>query len=132
MDNRIFNVNGAGDKQLAAVLELVFNQLGERTFAKGWSINEDKGLILHAYHSGKPMNEFPIPLRASEALPMVLAWLKDADAGRIKHTSSWDQPYNGDGDNRPGWRVYCEDWGQIAGLGGTICAIKPTNLWFGK
>lgn len=129
MDNRIFNVNGTGEKMLLSALELVFMQRGEKTTCSAWQATE-KGLILLWY---KCEGSTPLPsskgMTAVEVLPMVLGWLSDVDIRDIE-MGRWD--VDQDGHNSIGWRVYCEDWGKVGGNSSAICAVKPAFMWYGK
>jgi hypothetical protein len=130
-DNRIFNINGKGDEMLLDTLRLVFKQNGFG--CSGWKFSIDHGLIL-TWHVDKEcnINAFPEKLNADQCLPIVSSWLKGKEAKTVKHTLNWDMFTDHDGSNSEGWRVYCEDWGHVAGLHIAICAIKPVTLWYGK
>lgn len=132
MDNRIFNVNGNGEQMLLDTLRLVFAQEGQKTTSKAWLSTKQHGLILLWYKSDeKGVSAFPAPLTADQCLPFVLAWLESDEAKSVE-LSGWDADTDHDGDNGSGWRVYCEDWGQVADIHAAICAIKPVVLWYGK
>ena len=131
MDNRIFNVNGKGDKALLATLQLVFQQCGDKTTCKGWRFSKEHGLILLWWADGKDVVKLPSGLTAEQCLPMVVSWLGDAEAKTVVKTS-WDASCDHDGGNGEGWRVYCADWGHVAGESSAICAVKPVVLWYGK
>lgn len=124
-DNRVFNVNGSSLERLVATLELAM-QSGH---AKGWSFSKDHGFILFDY--GECENKFPAELSAQAVAPMAFAWLKSPDALSMT-CSGWDADCDHDGDNSPGWRVYVEDWGHVAGKWGVHCAIRPAFMWHGK
>jgi hypothetical protein len=129
MDNRIFNVNGEGDEMLLLTLKLAFDQAGHNTMVTSWSVDKEKGLILHHYSSkGTP---FPMPLKAEELFPLIKAWLGDAEAKTIE-CEGWDSDMSHDGHNSFGWRVYCEDWGHVNSDHGAFLAIKPAYMWHGK
>lgn len=130
MDNRVFNVNGTGDKQLLATVELVFMQEGDRTFCKSWIHDKEKGLIL-LWSIENKTNPLPVPLSAMECLPMISAWLKSDEAKTVR-LSGWDAAVDHDGEDGQGWRVYCEDWGHVGNFTSAICAITPAVMWYGK
>lgn len=132
MDNRIFNVNGKGAEALRSTLQLVFNQEGEKTTCKAWKFSQKHGLVLFWWaEEGNGRNKLPSELTAEECLPMVWAWLHGEEAKTVELTG-WDKAVDHDGDNGEGWRVYCEDWGHVAGEHSAICAVKPVVLWYGK
>lgn len=130
MDNRLFNVNGRGDEMLLATLNLVFAQDGSILTCKSWKFTPEHGLILAWYHD-KDFNAFPAALTAEQCLPFVSAWLKSDDAKTVK-LGEWEGKIDHDGSDDAGWRVYCEDWGYVAGYHQAICAVKPCVLWYGK
>lgn len=127
-DNRIFNVNGRGDEQLLAALNLAFSQEGSS--AKAWKSSKRHGLIL-LWHNGTDGTPFPSAMTAEECLPFIKAWLKSEDAKGVEMIG-WDANADHDGDNGMGWRVYCEDWGHVDNSSSAICAVKPAMLWYGK
>ena len=131
MDNRIFNVNGEGEKMLLAALELAFMQRDENTRCVAWQTTE-KGLILLC---DQCKDSTPLPsskgMTAAGVLPMVIGWLSSVDLNGIE-MNMWDDDHDHDGGNSLGWRVYCEDWGKVGGNGSAICAVKPAFMWYGK
>lgn len=132
MDNRIFNVNGEGEQMLLDTLKLVFTQEGDNTTCKAWKQTDEHGLLLLWWHEDRDKtNPFPAPMTAEQCLPFVTAWLKSDAAKKVK-LDGWDASTDHVGSNGAGWRVYCEDWGHVAGRSDAICAIKPVVLWFGK
>ncbi len=130
MDNRIFKVNGSGLMRLAETLELVFNQEGSNTTAKGWKETEEDGLIL-CWVYGDGMHRFPAPMSAAQCADMAMSWLQSEASKNIK-LSSWCQDQDHDGHNGAGWLVYCGDWGHVGAEHYSICAIKPCWMWYGK
>lgn len=133
MDNKIFNVNGSGQKMLEDTLQLVFFQSSERTVTKSWSLCPKKGLILYWSNNvdGIDVNSFLTPLTAEEVTPMVWAWL-NSDGALVTEMIGYDKDADHDGSNSLGWRVFVEDWGHINGSPYAICAIKPAYMWHGK
>lgn len=129
-DNRVFNVNGAGDELLLAAISLAFEQEGKNTTAKAFAFDKEKGLVL-LWHVENGATAFPAPLDARRAAEVVSAWLMADDAQSVSR-SSWDSDYDHDGHNEAGWRVYVEDWGHVGNWRATICAIKPACQWYGK
>lgn len=129
MDNRVFNINGEGLPFLVATLKLAFMQETQHG-AIGWDVLPGKGFVLLAY--GDAPNKFPGELSAEECAPMVYRWLNSPIAKAMDCTG-WDADSDHDGSNEYGWRVYVEDWGHVGKhTGGTICAIRPAYMWYGK
>jgi len=133
MDNRIFNVNGSGEKMLLDALNLVFLQEGENCKIEGWSESKEHGLILHWYapDSNTEISLFPTPLTSADCLPIVLQWLAGDFADTVE-LSQWCNDFDHDGSNSKGWQVYCGDWGHVGNNHGAVCAIKPAFMWHGK
>lgn len=130
-DNRIFNVNGCGDKQLLATLKLAFAQ-ADIGGCRQWVFTKEHGLILGwQVDRDQRMNMLPTDMDAEGVMPMVLAWLQSDDS-KMTICKGDDSAYMGDGSNKDGWRVYCERYGHIGEFHATICAIKPVSLWLGK
>lgn len=130
MDNRQFNVNGKGEEDLLATLELVFKQEGKNTTCKAWKITKKHGLIL-AWHKDDRFTGLPAGMSAKTILPLVTSYLESPEAADVELTD-WDENEDHDGSNSKGWRVYCEDWGHVDGCFYAICAIKSVYLWHGK
>jgi hypothetical protein len=137
MDNRQFNINGQGKEMLQRTIRLAFEQEGQRTTAKAYVIDPDKGLVL-LWHPVKETMPFPAHFNADAATEFIWAWLQSEP--KMEHTD-WDADLDHDGHNSMGWRVYCEDWGHVQ-LGPrhstkeashyAIVAVKPAYLWHGK
>lgn len=138
MDNRIFNVNGAGKEMLADTLRLALwqqrggyaDQRGGK--AEGYMVSPTHGLILMWHVS--PTNgghKFIAPLGAEPLAEMIMEWLKTEEARSIA-LGDWEEDIDQDGHNSKGWRVYCEDWGHVDGNHYAIVAVKPVYLWHGK
>lgn len=130
MDNRIFNVNGRLDRDgkelLAETLRLAFKIAGAK--ASGFRICPVRGFVIYQYESTKA-TKFPVALTADQVLPQILAWFESRPACELK---DWDANADHDGDNGPGWRVYCEDWGHVADEYEAFVAVKPAFMWYGK
>lgn len=133
MDNKIFNVNGSGQRMLEDTLRLVFLQSSERTTAKSWSLCPKKGLILYWFDKvdGVKVNEFITPIDATAVTPIVWAWLNSDEALNIEMLG-YDSNTDHDGSNSLGWRVFVEEWGHVNNSPYAICAIKPAYMWHGK
>jgi hypothetical protein len=137
MNNRIFNINGRGQKMLADVLDLaMFHQHGcyegnTQLTASGYKFSRDKGLIL-LWHADTPgTHKFIAPLGAEALATTIMEWLKTEEASSVK-LGDWEMNLDHDGHNSLGWRVYCEDWGHVGGEHYAIAAVKPCYLWHGK
>lgn len=140
MDNRIFNINGAGLDKLKATLNLFLFESKERgssmTF-EGYTIDVDKGFVLMTYgvEASKGHIKFPTPLNVDVVSEIVYTWVMSNEALKTTLTC-WDCNSKHDGDNDLGWRAYVEDWGHIKTRNSTInwecIAIKPAYLWYGK
>lgn len=128
MDNRVFNINGEGPDMLKRVLALAFEQSGNSKCPAYETT--DKGLVLLWCKTDRSI-PFPAPLDADQASLVVWSWLESDDAKSIK-LSGWDIDYDHDGDNEPGWRVFCEDWGHVGSSHYSIVAITPAFMWHGK
>ena len=131
MDNRIFNVNGrldrGGEELLKSTLRLAF-AIMDKT-AKAWRVTKKSGLILDWWDS-EGANKLPSPLDADGAFALVLPWLR-SDEAKETTLDRWDEDYDHDGENGPGWRVYCGAWGYVEGHQ-AIVAVKPVFMWYGK
>ena len=128
MDNRIFNVNGIGLDRLISTLELAFSQ--EDYSCTSWTFSKDHGLIFH-WCAQKGHNTFPVDISAEEAARVAWSWLTTDQAGEVEKTE-WDIDLDHYGHNSDGWRVFCEDWGHVAGQSSAICAVRPVHAWHGK
>jgi hypothetical protein len=157
MDNRLFNVNGTGDDMLLLTLKLAGMQESSRPdcFA-GWRYVPDFGMVLYWHTKAEEgIAPFMHNLTAEEVTPVVARWLKSSEEAkaevaklRVRRSaypewkepaygiedprSTWDLDQQHDGDNYPGWRVYCQNWGHVAGSHYSICAVRPAFMWAGK
>jgi hypothetical protein len=112
-DNFHIDISAEGDKTLGKAIDLAFNG---RT-AEGYIIG-DFGLcfLWSLYEKRSGTVAFPFKCNAEAAADFARRWLAEADYGR--------QPDH-DGDNEKGWHVYNDAWGQVAGMHGSIVAVKP-------
>ena len=130
MDNRIFNINGKGQKYLQRVLELALDQSGFSSF-KSWA-ETSKGLVLYwTDHPNTKANKLLGATSAENITPMVFNWLSSPFAKTIE-LDDWDSDIDQDGHNSEGWRVFCEDWGHVDGSPYAVCCITPAFMWHGK
>lgn len=132
MDNRVFNVNGEGDDLLRSTLYFAFSQAGHR--CEGWRIDVEKGFILYWHVEGdNPLvAKFPFPIGSDSVFSLVKEYLARNETWKEAKLTSWDRNADHDGSNSQGWRVYTEDWGQIAHDCYAFLAITPAYLWHGK
>ena len=114
---------------LLDTLKLVFAQK-DMTVCRAWAFSQKHGLIL-LWNPDTDSTVLPAPMNAEQCLAFVTAWLASAEAKTVEK-SGWDGACDHDGSDSTGWRVYCDDWGHVAGFHGAICAIKPVILWHGK
>ena len=132
MDNRIFNVNGKPKAMLRSALALAFWQEGERTAARAYIVDPVKGMIL-LWHPDGDCKKFDRAMGVDDVAEFVWDWLKTKPATECV---GWDRNYSEVHDtdvwSERGWRVYCEDWGHVAGNHYAIAAVKPAFMWIGK
>lgn len=130
-DNRNFDISGDSKNQLLKTMEclLAGDKEGEEGKVNGFVYDEEKGLILMSY--GDDMNKFPVPLGAKALTDIVWDWLQTDEAKAVKHTGN-DINMPHDGHNEIGWRVYVEAWSRVGDRWGSIVAVKPKYLWYGK
>jgi hypothetical protein len=143
MDNNQFNINGRGTVMLEAAIKLALMQrdcyTSEPTFdqrpltAAGYMIHPKKGLVLlwHVDSTNSTHVKFLTPHTADMIAKLAIVWLSSPEAKNIE-LDGWDCNTDHDGHNSLGWRVYCEDWGRVAGQYEAIVAIKPAYIWYGK
>ncbi len=130
MDNRQFNVNGEGKAMFLATMKLAFEQSGH-VQAKGYFIDPKFGMVFlwHNDACSSSATNLPAPFNAEDSTNFAWAWLQSEPDIECK---DWDADDDHDGSNGLGWRVYCENWGHVAGNHYAIIAVKPAYLWFGK
>ncbi|QDJ96389.1 hypothetical protein Xoosp13_203 [Xanthomonas phage Xoo-sp13] len=88
---------------------------------------------MYCYSSSSAQTAFPIPLSDSSAATLAWDWLNSDESKNFDFPKTgWFADNDHDGSNSLGWRVYCEDWGNVNGDYGVICAIHPAFLWYGK
>lgn len=130
MDNRVFNVNGRSKEQFKATMKLAFlNEYGDMQTAKAWEFIPKKGLVF--YWTDSKGDKFPVPVSVEGASEIAWEWLQ-SDQAKEMEFASWDHDADHDGSNDLGFRVYCEDWGHVAGRWEAIVAVRPAYCWYGK
>lgn len=138
MDNRVFDFIGRTDEQLLMALELaMLNEYGESISAKGWMIDQKKGLILFEYLGESKSTAFPSPLGAEELFPLIKKYLSQESTWQNTDFSEFEVDLEHDGDNEEGFRIYTENFGGIQNsnkikYSGSFLAIKPCYCWYGK
>ena len=128
-DNRVFDVNGRGQKMLAAAISLAFQQQNDDAMASatGYSVDRDVGITLHWLNDGHGVTgvvPFPSRMSADRCADVVWDWLQskpDVSPGKGQ-----DADIDHDGDNGAGWRV------RLGEVHTAICAVRPVLLWYGK
>ena len=130
MDNRIFNVNGAGADLLAEVLAIAFTQSGMGK-AKSWRFVPDKGFVLY-WAEVEHAHKLPSSMGPQSLAPMIREWLSSDEAESMACEGYDANPNDSDVETEFGWRVYVEDWGHVGGNHAAICAVRPAYMWYGK
>ena len=135
-DNRIFNVNGVSKDFFMEALDLAIRQSGYKPTS--WSIHHTKGFVLHwapldNTFSNSNYTPFPSHLSSKSIGNIIWEWMHEETQIKIHLDSEWDVDTDHDGDNGDGWRIYCEDWGNIDECGDyAFIAILPVYIWYGK
>jgi len=88
----------------------------------GYSTEGRKKLVLYWRLSDKA-TELPYPMTLEQAAEFAIGWLEHADYG---------QKPDHDGDNKKGWRLYCEDWGFVGDDYYAFAAVEPVWAMYGK
>jgi hypothetical protein len=133
MDNRLLNINGETQEQLALALQIAFTQTSSKWMAMSSTVTQEYGLILSWWYDKSKTDMIPFisPLTFELATPIVWAWLQSVKTEDFK-LGAWEEDIDQDGFNGPGWRVYVGEWGHVGNVTSAICAIKPVFLWYGK
>lgn len=118
MDNFAFDMTSEGDEALKTALSLFRPPGGKVT---GYS-TDGKRLVFF-WSDSQTATKLPFPMTLSQAADFASGWLQHADYG--------GQPDH-DGDNGKGWRLYCENWGQIGRDPYAFAAIEPAWAMYGK
>jgi hypothetical protein len=127
-DNKIFNVNGHGLDMLTRTLKLVNDD--DDSF-RGLILDANHGLIwLWTNPHISRAIIYDIALSARQAAEITMQWLESNEPK--PEMTGWDANADHDGDNKLGWRVYVEDWGDVGSINCAICAVRPAYLWYGK
>lgn len=120
MDNFKIDVTSEGLPNLERALAIA---MGGHKKVYGFNVNAKKGLILYWLET-KDATPFIAPIKDPiEVAAQVMNWLLQQDYGT--------QPDH-DGDNGKGWRLYCEDWGQVGSDSRAFVAIQPSWAMYGK
>ena len=137
MNNVQFNVRGVGKEILLDTMRLVFKVTAHKN-ATHWAIIPKKGLVLFWFKpeniAKEQINVFLSPSNPELVTDMIWSWLEQ-NRDKVKEFSD-DTWYFGQADSdvliKPAFRVYCEDWGHVAGSPCAICGIRPAFAWYGK
>lgn len=121
MDNFRIDIVSEGD--IIPALKIAFGRWNK---ASGYRIVKDKGFIVYSTNT-PDTTPFPYDLNVEELAVFVNGWLKSQDV------STWDgvEPDH-DGDNKPGWEIYNDDWGHVNGEWQAFVAIIPRWAMYGK
>lgn len=65
----------------------------------------------------------PFKMDANTASAWIMNWLKEAE---------YPKPYDHDGDNLKGWRIYNDSWGHVDNRWEAVVAIAPVWALYGK
>lgn len=118
MDNFRFDMTSRGDATLKIALNL-FNPPGGKVV--GYKADNER-LVLY-WGESTNATKLPFPMTLDQAADFASGWLEHADFG--------SEPDH-DGDNKPGWRLYCEGWGIVGGDHYAFAAIEPRWAMYGK
>jgi hypothetical protein len=119
-DNYHFDLTGV---DLETCMKIAFaNAPGNK--AEAWKTEEEGTILILCWsNASSNCNPLPAPMNAEDAVAFVRSWLRSVPyPPRPMH----------DGDNRPGHRVYNEQWGHVRGGHYDFVAIEPTWLMYGK
>lgn len=130
MDNFRVDVTARARAHFESVMGMLFG----RREAVAFAMHPTKGMVLyHATHdhgdvcnadaAEVPVVRLPYAMNLTAACAFVWHWLETADRG--------PEPDH-DGSNKPGWRVYNEAWGHVAGDWRAFVAIQPVWAMYGK
>ncbi len=124
-------------KYLKEVLSLIIKIRNQVPVS--YVIHEKYGLILFSAHQEEKHLFYDEKNVKCEKLPpirvedFVESWLKDAKPQDFITDDYEDEAYpSSDVMNEVGFRLYVEEWGNVAGCFDAIVAIKPICCWYGK
>lgn len=146
MDNRTIDVTSEGDDALALALRLIWDnapgkkathykvvRLAERTSYFGSPVSshstklekDDTGTqtLILLWSQEKDAQPLPWPMDFDGSLAFVKGWLA--------HVEPEEEPDH-DGHNGPGWRVFTEQWGHVAGHHYAIVGVQHAWAMYGK
>jgi hypothetical protein len=117
-DNPVIRVNGTSLERLKYAMHL-----GHGFEAQGFLIKDEK-LAFARYPSAPEMTPFPTELGPDRCADMAWDWLQKSEYPR--------QPDH-DGDNKKGWLLRTDGWGEVDGFGYQyFIAVEPMWIMFGK
>jgi len=141
MNNFALNVRARSKESFEHAMQLAFAAAPGHV-ATHWSEHPKYGLVLfwsgnesitepHKMFHDKPILPFPYKINCITAIEFVWNWLEQVDRKKFE-LGGGDVHYRGDGDSEKAWRVYIDDWGRVAGVNYSFCAILPVWAWIGK
>jgi hypothetical protein len=123
-DNYKFEVTSEGREHFDIAMGLAFGKSYKTRKATHYKITAEHGLILCWTDGMNGAMPLPFPMDLQAATEFAWGWLRNgAEYGR--------QPDH-DGDNKPGFRVYNEDWGHVAHAWQAFVGIQPAWMMYGK
>ncbi|MEY8801939.1 hypothetical protein AB9K35_16645 [Leisingera sp. XS_AS12] len=119
-DNPVLRVNGISLERMRHAMKLASGFP-----AHGYKIDKERGwLVFMKYSSAPGMTAFPVPLEADRCAEIAFDWLQ---------AQTYPAQPDHDGDNKEGWLLWNDGWGQVDGHGyHSFCAVRPTWIMFGK
>lgn len=119
MDNKTFKITNEGKDAFALAMKLAIS--GHKKIV-GYRVADDE-LVLYWTASEKCI-PFPYEFNTEQATEFAWGWL---EANKPKTP----QPDH-DGDNKPGFHVYCEAWGHVKAEWQAFVAIGSIWAMYGK
>lgn len=121
MDNFHIDITSRGIDPLKSALSLCGHKK-----VSGYRVEETKGKprMIFYWASSPNAAPFPFEMPIDQAAQFAQAWL---DGG-----AEYGREPDHDGHNEKGFRLYCEDWGHVAGEWQAFVAIEPAWAMYGK
>lgn len=118
MDNFKIELVSEGRQKLIDAFKLL-----QQSHAIGYAVT-DKGMVFFWARASTPeYTPLPFKMDLAQCAEFAWGWLQQADYGK--------EPDH-DGDNGKGFRLYCEDWGHVAGRWEAFVAVEPCWAMYGK
>lgn len=149
-DNLVFNVNGQSKEDFISAVKLVLSIRGGNSKTVAFRYVKGRGLVFFwSVPKEKDTIELMREMNPEKAAEYAWAWLhnspdakaeiealsgidEDDDSEESIANSHWDRDLDHDGHNTVGWRVFVEDWGDVAGQWSASLCVKPVFVWHGK